>query len=91
MVFFSLRTFATQGWPHDTERLRTFHPTSVLVTGFDIIFFWVARMIMMSMHLIKDSMATPDTLKTVYVTGLIRDEQGKKCPSPKVMCWTHWI
>ena len=50
----ALWTFGTQGWPEQTERLKTFHPTSVLVTGFDIIFFWVARMVMMTMHLIKD-------------------------------------
>ena len=50
----ALWTFGTQGWPEQTERLKNFHPTDVLVTGFDIIFFWVARMIMMSMHLIKD-------------------------------------
>ena len=78
----ALWTFATQGWPHDTERRRTFHPTSVLVTGFDIIFFWVARMIMMSMHLIKDSDGQPQIpFKLLQATGLIRDEQGKKCPS----------
>ncbi len=73
----ALWTFGTLGWPEDTERLKTFHPTDVLVTGFDIIFFWVARMIMMSMHLIKDENGQAEVpFKTVYVTGLIRDETG---------------
>ena len=50
----ALWTFSTLGWPDNTEELKTFHPTDVLVTGFDIIFFWVARMIMMTMHFVKD-------------------------------------
>ncbi|GLS83117.1 valine--tRNA ligase [Paraferrimonas haliotis] len=80
----ALWTFSTLGWPEDTDALRTFHPTDVLVTGFDIIFFWVARMIMMTMHFCKDENGKPQVpFKTVYVTGLIRDEQGNKMSKSK--------
>ncbi len=85
----ALWTFGTLGWPNldDPEvarRMADFHPTDVLVTGFDIIFFWVARMIMMTMHFCKDENGKPQVpFKTVYVTGLIRDEVGQKMSKSK--------
>ena len=73
-----LWTFSTLGWPQQTDFLKTFHPTDVLVTGFDIIFFWVARMIMLSTHLMGEI-----PFKTVYVHGLVRDSQGHKMSKSK--------
>jgi len=73
-----LWTFSTLGWPQNTADLQTFHPTNVLVTGFDIIFFWVARMIMLSLHLTAQI-----PFKTVYVHGLVRDASGQKMSKSK--------
>lgn len=68
-----LWTFSTLGWPDETTDLKTFHPTSVLETGYDILFFWVARMILMSGYLLGE---TP--FKTIYLHGLVRDAKGQK-------------
>ena len=65
--------FETMGWPDETPELKQFYPTSTLVTGYDIIFFWVARMVMMGLEFGKDI-----PFKTVYIHGLVRDEQGRK-------------
>ncbi|MEM1243578.1 MAG: valine--tRNA ligase, partial [Pseudomonadota bacterium] len=74
----ALWPFATLGWPQQTERLKTFYPTSVLVTGFDIIFFWVARMIMLGLKFMDEI-----PFKQVYFTGLIRDHEGQKMSKTK--------
>lgn len=69
----ALWPFATLGWPKETEDLKYFYPTSLLVTGYDILFFWVARMIMFGQYFMKK-----EPFKNVYIHGLIRDEKGRK-------------
>ena len=74
----ALWPFSTLGWPEETEELKTYYPTSVLVTGFDIIFFWVARMMMMGLHFMEE-----EPFHTVYVHALVRDKDGAKMSKSK--------
>ncbi|MEM6489326.1 MAG: valine--tRNA ligase [Pseudomonadota bacterium] len=75
----ALWPFSTLGWPDSTEELKRYYKTDVLVTGFDIIFFWVARMMMMGLHFMKDGQGRPEVpFHTVYVHALVRDGDGNK-------------
>ena len=77
---------STLGWPEDTQDLRYFYPTSVMETGYDIIFFWVARMIMMGFYNMKEI-----PFRWVFLHGLVRDERGEKISKSKITAGRHYI
>ncbi|BBA84612.1 valine--tRNA ligase [endosymbiont of Euscepes postfasciatus] len=73
----SIFSFASLGWPKKTLKFKLFHPTNIIITGYDIIFFWISRMIMMTSFLLKDE-KNNIPFKKIYITGLINDKYGKK-------------
>ncbi len=81
----ALWPFSTLGWPEQTPELARYYPTDVLVTGFDIIFFWVARMMMMGLHFMKDV-----PFRKVFIHGWCVTNAGRKCPSPRATASIRW-
>ncbi len=74
----SLWSFTSLGWPNKKNKLKNFHPLNLIVSGFDIILFWICRMIMMTLFLIKKNKKSQIPFKKIFITGLLRDENGKK-------------